>query len=63
MIEDILGLRKFIFTLVGVICATLALLIGKINADVWLQAMQWLGGFFVVGNAVEHIKNAITGEI
>lgn len=63
MMEDLKGFRKFIFVLLGAICATLALVLGKITQDTWLAAMQWLGGFFVVGNIAEHVKEAFNGDL
>ena len=46
--------RKLWFSFFVVIVATIMLWIGRLNGDDWIEVMKWIGGAYLVSNAIVH---------
>jgi len=51
--------KTFVYLILIFVVATLALFFGKIAADLWVQLIEWLGGFATVRGTSEQIKTTI----
>ena len=53
------GNKKFWMTIVGYVCATVGLALGKLDATLYWNVMQWLTIFGVGGNVAEKIVKKV----
>lgn len=56
---DVTGNRKLILCIIGILAVTILAVVGKIDGNLSITAIEWLSGFFVGGNAIEHIAQNI----
>lgn len=51
--------RKLWFALFVVITATAMLWFGRLNGAEWIEVMKWVGGVYLISNAVTHYAHKV----
>lgn len=54
-----LGGRKFVFAILAAVLGFVLVIVGKVEANVFLDFVKWIAGIFVVGNAAVDITGII----
>lgn len=69
IIENILTSKTFGYLILVFIIATLALFLGKLSGEIWVQLIQWLSGYATIRGTAEQLnkikekKNEIENNI
>ncbi|MBP8975106.1 MAG: hypothetical protein KBG83_00160 [Bacteroidetes bacterium] len=51
--------KTFVYLILIFLVATIALFLGKIAADLWIELIQWLGGFATIRGTSEQIQTTV----
>lgn len=54
-LEKFLGSKTFKFLFAVALVASVALFVGKLSAELWVDLMKWLGGYGAGRGTFEHI--------